>query len=207
MISPALPGAASSSNVSRHFFPIEVLKRNLDGMAALKMNVLHWHLSDDEGFRVESKRFPKLHEVGSGGSYYTQAEIRDFLAYARDRGIRVVPEFDMPGHSRSWVAAYPDLASVPGPYRVGRIANSDTVMDPTREGTYTFLDKFIAEMAALFPDAYFHIGGDEVNNQPWDANPKIQEVHSRSRHEEQPRPASLLQSALAEDRRASTEKS
>jgi hexosaminidase len=162
-------------DVSRHFFPIEVLKRNLDGMAALKMNVLHWHLSDDEGFRVESKRFPKLHEVGSGGSYYTQAEIRDFLAYARDRGIRVVPEFDMPGHSRSWVAAYPDLASAPGPYKVGRIANADTVMDPTREGTYRFLDKFIAEMAALFPDAYFHIGGDEVNNQPWDSNPKIQE--------------------------------
>jgi hexosaminidase len=162
-------------DVSRHFFPMEVLKRTLDGMAALKMNVLHWHLSDDEGFRVESKRFPKLHEVGSGGSFYTQAEIRDFLAYARERGIRVVPEFDMPGHSRSWVAAYPDLASTPGPYKVGRIANADTVMDPTREGTYRFLDKFIAEMAALFPDAYFHIGGDEVNNQPWDANPKIQE--------------------------------
>jgi hexosaminidase len=166
-------------DVSRHFFPMEVLKRNLDGMAALKMNVLHWHLSDDEGFRVESKRFPKLHEAGSDGSYYRQAEIRDFISYARDRGIRVVPEFDVPGHSRSWVAAYPELASVPGPYRAGRFANADTVMDPTREGTYKFLDKFIAEMAALFPDVYFHVGGDEVNNKPWDSNPKIQEfIHA-----------------------------
>ncbi len=162
-------------DVSRHFIPIEVLKRNLDGMAAVKMNVLHWHLSDDEGFRVESKRFPKLHELGSQGQYYTPAEIRDFVAYARDRGIRVVPEFDMPGHSRSWLAAYPELASVPGPYKAGRVADADTVMDPTRDQTYKFLDKFIGEMAELFPDAYFHIGGDEVNNKPWDSNPKIQE--------------------------------
>ena len=162
-------------DVSRHFIPIEVLKRNLDGMAAVKMNVLHWHLSDDEGFRVESKRFPKLQELGSEGQYYTQAEIRDFVAYARDRGIRVVPEFDVPGHSRSWMAGYPELASVPGSYRAGRIADADTVMDPTRDGTYKFLDKFIGEMAGLFPDAYFHIGGDEVTNKPWDSNPKIQE--------------------------------
>lgn len=162
-------------DVSRHFIPIEVLKRNLDGMAAVKMNVLHWHLSDDEGFRVESKRLPKLHELGSEGQYYTPAEIRDFVAYARDRGIRVVPEFDMPGHSRSWLAAYPELASVPGPYKAGRIADADTVMDPTREEIYKFLDKFIGEMADLFPDSYFHIGGDEVNNKPWDSNPKIQE--------------------------------
>ena len=162
-------------DVSRHFIPIEVLKRNLDGMAAVKMNVLHWHLSDDEGFRVESKRFPKLQELGSDGQYYTQSEIRDFVAYARDRGIRVVPEFDMPGHSRSWMAGYPELASVPGSYRAGRIADADTVMDPTRDGTYKFLDKFIGEMAGLFPDAYFHIGGDEVTNKPWDSNPKIRE--------------------------------
>ncbi len=162
-------------DVSRHFIPLEVLKRNLDGMAAMKMNVLHWHLSDNEGFRVESRRFPKLHQLGSDGLYYTQAEIRDFVAYARDRGIRVVPEFDMPGHSRSWLVGYPELASAPGPYKLGRLAEADPAMDPTQEKTYKFLDKFIAEMAGLFPDAYFHIGGDEVNNQPWDSNPKIQE--------------------------------
>jgi hexosaminidase len=162
-------------DVGRHFIPIEVLKRNLDGMAAVKLNVLHLHLSDDEGFRVESKRFPKLHERGSEGQYYTQGEIRDFVAYARDRGIRVVPEFDMPAHSRSWMVGYPELASGPGPYKAGRIADVDNAMDPTREGTYKFLDKFIGEMAGLFPDAYFHIGGDEVDNKPWDSNPKIQE--------------------------------
>ena len=156
---------------SRHFIPVDVLKRNIDGMAAVKMNVLHWHLSDDQGFRVESKKFPKLQEDGSGGLFYTQAEIRDLIAYAHQRGIRVVPEFDMPGHSRSWVIGYPDLASGPGPFT---LESGDPIIDPTRESTYKFLDKFIEEMAKLFPDAFFHIGGDEVDGKQWDANPKIQ---------------------------------
>jgi hexosaminidase len=163
-------------DVSRHFIPLDVLKRNLDGMAAVKLNVLHWHLSDNEGFRVESKQFPKLHELGSEGLYYTQAEIREFIDYARDRGIRVMPEFDIPGHSRSELVAYPELASGHGPYRVERAADSqDPVIDPTQDKTYKFLDKFIGEMSRLFPDSYFHIGGDEVNGKQWDANPKIQE--------------------------------
>src|SRR5262249_6093629 len=98
-------------DVSRHFIPLDVLKRNLDGMAAAKLNVLHWHLSDNQGFRVESKKFPKLHEMGSDGLYYTQDQIRDLVAYARERGIRVVPEFDMPGHSTPWFVGYPELAS------------------------------------------------------------------------------------------------
>jgi len=93
---------------------VDVLKRNLDGMAAVKMNVLHWHLYDNEGFRVESKALPRLQEIGSDGLYYTQAEIREFVAYARDRGIRVVPEFEMPGHSRSLFAGYPELAKRAG---------------------------------------------------------------------------------------------
>jgi hexosaminidase len=165
-------------DVGRHFIPVDVLKRNMDGMAAVKMNVLHLHLSDNEGFRVESKRFPKLHEMGSDGLYYTQEEIREFVVYARDRGIRVVPEFDIPGHSRSWFVGYPELASGPGPYKI-EPDGPNSVMDPTREETYRFLDKFIGEMAQLFPDAYFHIGGDEVDGQPWDANPKIQAfIHS-----------------------------
>jgi hexosaminidase len=163
-------------DVSRHFIPLDVLKRNLDGMATVKMNVLHFHLSDDQGFRVESKRFPKLHTEGSDGQYYTQAELREFLDYAHDRGIRVVPEFDMPGHSRSWLVAYPELASSPGPYKIDPIdPGPDAVIDPTREDTYKFLDKFVEEMGKLFPDAYFHIGGDEVSGKPWDTNPKIQE--------------------------------
>jgi hexosaminidase len=160
-------------DVSRHFIPIDVLKRNLDGMAAVKMNVLHWHLSDDQGFRIESKKFPKLHEMGSEGLYYTQAEIRDFIAYAHDRGIRVIPEFDTPGHSRSWFLGYPELASSPGPFTL-EADGPGSVTDPTREETYKFLDKFVDEMAKLFPDAYFHIGGDEVDGKYWDANPKIQ---------------------------------
>ena len=160
-------------DVARHYIPPDVLKRNLDGMAAVKMNVLHLHLSDDQGFRVESKRFPKLHELGSDGLYYTQSEIRDLVAYARERGIRVVPEFDVPAHSRSWFVGYPELASTPGTYKIER-GGIDTVMDPTPERTYKFLDRFIAEMAQLFPDAYFHIGGDEVNGKPWDDNAKIQ---------------------------------
>jgi hexosaminidase len=160
-------------DVGRHFIPLDVLKRNLEGMAAVKMNVLHWHLYDNEGFRVESKRFPKLQEAGSDGQYYTQAEIREFVAYAHDRGIRIVPEFEMPGHSRSLFAGYPELASGPGPYRI-EPGGVDAVMDPTREETYKFVDKLIGEMAGLFPDDYFHIGGDEVNGSQWDANPKIQ---------------------------------
>jgi len=173
---PRFPWRGTLIDVSRHFIPLDVLKRNLDGMAAVKLNVLHWHLSDDQGFRVESKVFPKLTGMGSDNQFYTQTEIRDFLAYAHDRGIRVIPEFDIPGHSRSWVIGYPELASGPGPYT---LENGDPIMDPTRESTYKFLEKFIAEMAKLFPDAYFHIGGDEVDGKQWDANPKIQEfIHA-----------------------------
>jgi hexosaminidase len=171
---PRFPWRGLLIDVSRHFIPIDVLKRNIDGMAAVKMNVLHWHLSDDQGFRAESKKFPKLTGMGSDGQFYTQEEIRDFIAYAHQRGIRVLPEFDMPGHSRSWFLGYPELASGPGPYSLEG-GGIDPIMDPTRESTYKFLGKFIAEMAKLFPDAYFHIGGDEVNGKQWDANPKIQE--------------------------------
>ena len=161
-------------DVSRHFIPIDVMKRNLDGMAAVKMNVLHWHLSDDQGFRVESKTFPKLAGMGSEGKYYTQDEIRDLIAYAHDRGIRVLPEFDTPGHSRSWFVGYPELASNPGPFTVENENGAQSVTDPTREETYKFMDKFVEEMGKLFPDAYFHIGGDEVDGKFWDSNPKIQ---------------------------------
>ncbi len=173
---PRFPWRGLLIDSSRHFFPVDVIKRNLDGMAAVKMNVLHWHLSDYQGFRVESRRFPKLYEKGSDGLYYTQEQLRDVIQYARDRGIRIVPEFDMPGHSTSWFVGYPDLASGPGPYSIERKWGVfDPAMDPTRESTYKFLDTFIGEMAALFPDQFFHIGGDEVNGKQWDRNPKIQE--------------------------------
>ncbi|HEU5350883.1 MAG TPA: family 20 glycosylhydrolase [Terracidiphilus sp.] len=158
----------------RHFEPVPVLLRTLDAMEAVKLNVLHLHLSEDQGFRVESKRFPKLQEMGSDGLYYTQEQIREIVAYAHARGIRVVPEFDMPGHSTSWFVGYPELASAPGPYHIERVFGiHDAAMDPTRESTYKFLDAFLGEMAGLFPDAYMHIGGDESNGKEWMANPKI----------------------------------
>jgi hexosaminidase len=151
---PRFPWRGLLIDVGRHFIPLDVLKRNVDGMAAVKMNVLHLHLYDNEGFRLESKRFPRLQEEGSDGWYYTQAEIRDFVAYAHDRGIRVVPEFEMPGHSRSLFSGYPELASGPGPYRV-EPGGPDAVMDPTRQETYKFINKFIGEMAQLFPVIIF----------------------------------------------------
>ena len=162
-------------DVSRHFEPVSEIERTLDGMSAVKLNVLHWHLSDDQGIRVESKRYPKLQGVGSDSLYYTQAQIRDVVAYARDRGIRVVPEFDMPGHSSAWFVGYPQYASGPGPYAIGRRWTGYTgVFDPTRETVYRFIDGFIGEMSALFPDAYWHIGGDEVNATQWKQNARIQ---------------------------------
>src|SRR5579864_7720895 len=179
---PRFPWRGLMIDSGRHFMPLDVLKRNLDGMAAVKLNVFHWHLSENQGFRVESKRFPKLQEMGSDGLYYTQDQIREVIEYARDRGIRVIPEFDMPGHSTAWFVGYPDLASAPGPYSIERKWGVfDPAMDPTRESTYKFLDAFIGEMAKLFPDQFFHIGGDEVNGKQWDANPKIQQfMHAHS---------------------------
>jgi hexosaminidase len=163
-------------DVSRHWMPIEVILRELDGMALVKLNVLHLHLTDDQGFRVESRRFPRLQESGSDGHYYTQDQIRAIVAYAAARGIRVVPEFDMPGHATSWLVGYPDLAAAPGPYEIERHWGVfDPVMDPTNEALYPLLDGFLGEMAGLFPDAYMHIGGDEVNGKQWNSNVRIQQ--------------------------------
>ena len=172
---PRFPWRGLLIDASRHWMPVPVIKRNLDAMAAVKLNVFHWHLSDDQGFRIESKKFPKLQEMGSDGSYYTQADVREVIKYAQERGLRVVPEFDMPGHTTSWFVGHPELAGAPGPYVIERSWGIfDPAMDPTKEGLYTFLDAFIGEMAALFPDEYFHIGGDEVNGKQWDRNPRIQ---------------------------------
>ena len=173
---PRFPWRGLSLDVSRHFISMPVLQRNVDALAAVKMNVLHLHLSDDQGFRLQSREFPQLQDLGSDGMYYSQAEMRELIAYASDRGIRIVPEFDMPGHSTAWFVGYPELSSGPGPYQIERRWGIfDPAMDPTRESTYKLLDKFIAEMASIFPDRYFHIGGDEVNGKQWDANAKIHE--------------------------------
>ena len=179
---PRFPWRGLMIDAGRHFMPLDVIRENLNGMEAVKMNVFHWHLSEDQGFRIESKVFPLLQEKGSDGLYYTQDQVRDVIAYARDRGIRVIPEFDMPGHATSWFVGYPDLASGKGPYQIERHWGVfDPAMDPTRESTYSFLDRFLGEMTALFPDAYFHIGGDECNGKEWDANPRVQ-AYMRSHH-------------------------
>jgi len=134
-------------DVSRHFEPVDVIERNLDAMATVKLNVFHWHLSENQGFRIESKVFPKLQEMGSDGHYYTQEQVKEIIAYARDRGIRVYPEFDMPGHSTAWFVGYPELASAPGPYSIERRWGVfDPAMDPTRDEVYTFLDALIGEI-------------------------------------------------------------
>jgi hexosaminidase len=182
---PRFPWRGLMIDVSRHWMPREVILRNLDAMAAVKLNVLHLHLSDDQGFRVESRLFPRLHQFGSFGNYYTQSDIREIVAYAADRGIRIVPEFDLPGHSTSWLVAYPQLGSGPGPYSLAReYGIHDATLDPTREEVYDFLDRFFGEMARLFPDPFVHIGGDEVSGKThWNTNARIQQFMRERRLE------------------------
>jgi len=159
----------------RHFIPLEVIKRNINAMAAVKLNVFHWHLSENQGFRVESKVFPKLHLMGSNGEYYTQEQVREVISYANERGIRVMPEFDIPGHATAWMVGYPELASASGAYTIEKFFGVfDPTIDPTKKETYKFFAKFFKEMSQLFPDEYMHIGGDENNGVQWNNNPKIQ---------------------------------
>ena len=165
---PRFPWRGLLLDSGHRFVPISAVKRNLDGMEAVKLNVFHWRFADNQGFHIESKEFPLLQERGSGGFYYTQDEVREVIAYARDRGMRVVPEFDMPCHTTSWFMGYPDLASRQDP-------SQSSAIDPTRESTYKFLGRFISEMARLFPDSYFHAGGDECDVKEWEENPRIQE--------------------------------
>lgn len=161
-------------DVALHFMPVDVIKRTLDGMAAVKMNVLHLHLSNDQGFRVESKVFPRLQQVASDGFYYTQEDIRNIVAYAGQRGIMVVPEFVVPAHTTAILTAYPQFASFKRDYTLQRYFGVfDPVMDPTNEKLYPFLEKLYTEMASLFPGDYMHIGGDENTGKDWENTPHI----------------------------------
>lgn len=172
--SPRFPWRGLLIDSGHRFVRVPVIKRNLDGMEAVKLNVFHWRFADDQGFHIESKRFPFLQQKGSGGFYYSQDEVKEIVAYARDRGIRVVPEFDMPCHTGSWFLGYPDLGS-------GNDPSHSKAMDPTRESTYKLLGGFIAEMTTLFPDAYFHTGGDECDFHEWETNPRVE--HYMHAHE------------------------
>ena len=172
---PRFPWRGLMIDVARHFMPVDVIKRNLDAMEFVKLNVLHLHLSDDQGFRVQSKVFPDLTKLGSNGQFYTQDQIKDIISYADARGIRIIPEFDMPGHTQSWFASHPELASAPGPYHAAHNWSvHNAVFNPTINKTYIFLNKFYREMSKLFKDEYIHIGGDENNGKDWKANKSIQ---------------------------------
>ena len=167
-------------DVCRHWIPPHIIKRNIDAMAAVKMNVLHLHLTEDQGFRIESKKFPKLHELGNNGNYFTQEDIKGIIQYANDRGIRVVPEFDIPGHITSWLVGYPKLASANRNYEIAtKYGVFKASLNPTEEYSYQFLDTLLTEMCQLFPDAYFHIGGDENNGSDWNQNKKIQKFMTK----------------------------
>jgi hexosaminidase len=172
---PRFPWRGVLLDSARHFLPIEDIKRQLDGMAAAKLNVFHWHLTDDQGWRFASTRYPKLQQLASDGKFYTQAQMKEIVRYAADRGIRVVPEIDMPGHASAIAVAYPELMSAPGPYEMERHWGVlKPVLDPTKEATYAFADAMVGELAAIFPDPYLHIGGDEVDDTQWKNNPAIQ---------------------------------
>ncbi len=172
-------------DVVRHFFPVDVIKRYLDVLALHKINVFHWHLTDDQGWRIEIKSHPKLTEIGAWrteadgtrhGGYYTQDEIRDVVNYAAERHITVVPEIEVPGHARAALAAYPKLSctgetqSVPTTWGI-----FDDVFCVGNENTITFLEDVLTEVFDLFPCEFVHIGGDECPNIRWQACPKCQQ--------------------------------
>ena len=178
---------------ARHFFSVEEVKRYIDVMAVYKLNRLHWHLTDDQGWRVEIKAYPELTQISayrSGtcigkdfssndgiryGGYYTQEQIRDVIAYAQKLGITIVPEIDLPGHMVAALAAYPELGCTGGPYEVWtRWGVSDDVLCPGKPETFAFLEGVLGEIAGLFPGEYVHIGGDECPKTQWEESPECQ---------------------------------
>ncbi len=186
-------------DASRHFQPVDVIKRNIDGLAAMKMNVFHWHLVDDQGWRIEMKKHPKLIDLASDGQYYTQEEIKNIVKYADERGILIVPEIDVPGHGSAILTAYPEIGSkvitltggtsekntqgtAIATYGIERNAGIfSPTLDPSNPKTYQLLSEIFDEVCPLFPGAYFHIGGDENEGKDWDANPKIQEFKKKNK--------------------------
>ena len=179
-------------DAARHFQPVDVIKRNLDAMAAVKMNVFHWHLVDDQGWRIEMKKHPRFTKLASDGDFYTQEEIKDIVKYADQRGIMVIPEIDVPGHATAILTAYPEIGSKVVNLNTNSLENktqTSTVasyslernsgiftptLDPSNPRTYELLSEIFDEVCPLFSGRYFHIGGDENEGKDWDANPKIQ---------------------------------
>tara|TARA_R110002167_G_scaffold50595_6_gene147317 strand:- start:1360 stop:3702 length:2343 start_codon:yes stop_codon:yes gene_type:complete len=172
---PTYPWRGLLFDGARHFLPIADVKRTLRGLASAKFNVFHWHLTDDQGWRIELNSYPKLHQYASDGLFYTQQQIKDIVAYAAALGIRVVPEFDVPGHASSIVLAYPELGSGT---TLGKMERHwgvfKPLLDPSNPKVYKFVDDVVAELAELFPDPYLHIGGDEIDDSDWLGSDKIQ---------------------------------
>nr|WP_154324472.1 family 20 glycosylhydrolase [Pantoea sp. 201603H] len=173
---PRFPWRGVLIDSARHFMPLEVIKRQIEGMAAARMNVFHWHLTDDQGWRFASTHYPQLQQQASDGLFYTQDEMKTIVRYAAERGIRVIPELDLPGHASALAVAMPELISAPGPYKMERgWGVFQPLLDPSNEQVYRVIDTLIGEMAAIFPDAYLHIGGDEVDATQWKASAQIQQ--------------------------------
>lgn len=151
---------------ARHFFSVSTVKKIIEGISYGNMNVLHWHLTDDHGWRIESKKYPKLHEVS--GAYYTQEEIREVIAYAKERGIEVVPEVDMPGHNLALLSAFPEYSCKGEPVTPAKARGVyKTILCAGKEQTYTFVEELLEEIIPLFDSKYFHIGGDEAPKDEW----------------------------------------
>ena len=186
-------------DVARHFFPVEFVKRYIDLLSRYKLNTFHWHLTDDQGWRIEIRRYPRLTEVGAWrketmveknfdpyvgdgvryGGYYTQDQIREVVAYAAERHITVVPEIEMPGHAKAAIAAYPRLACTPGPFEVWTMWGvSEDILCPHEE-TFTFLENVLTEVMELFPGPGIHIGGDEAPKRRWKESAVAQGVIRR----------------------------
>lgn len=171
-------------DVCRHFMPVETLKRQLDMMAMLKLNTFHWHLTEDQGWRIEIKAFPKLTEIGSQrvegdgttyGGFYTQQEVKEIVKYAADRMIEVIPEIELPGHALAALTAYPEFSCTGGPFKVRNVWGVEPdVYCAGKEATFDFINKIIDEVAPLFPSKYFHIGGDECPKVRWEKCPLCQ---------------------------------
>ena len=165
---PRYPWRGLLLDVCRHWIGPERILETIDAMAAAKLNVLHLHLSEDQAFRLESRRRPLLHELGSDGRFLGVDDVRRIVDHAADAGVRVVPEIDLPGHATSWLVAYPHLAATPGPFELRRSAGIATVaLDPTNPEVYEVVGDVLADVAELFPDRYLHIGGDEVDARSW----------------------------------------
>ena len=180
-------------DVSRHFFPVDSVKTYLDILALHNQNTFHWHLSDDQGWRIEIKKYPELTQIGSKrketvighnsgtydgkeyGGFYTQDQIRDVINYAAERHITIIPEIDMPGHQLAALATYPELGCTGGPYDVwGQWGVADDVICAGNEKSMQFLEDVLSEVIDLFPSEYIHVGGDEAGKSAWKKCPKCQ---------------------------------